>query len=336
MTCVWRPSRIGYPSHCNGVCRGYSRLGTSNASMWSDDTVSEALPTSADLPVDPVDTPAELRRIAERVAAEAAEHLRGLPRPWDAAPGSQDAGSGVATKSTPTDVVTASDHALETLIRDRLAHLRPGDPVVGEEQGGGSAAAGPTGIRWVVDPIDGTVNFLYGMPWYAVSVAAVRDGVSVAGAVAEPAAGRLWSAAAGDGATCDGRPLRVSGAADVALSLLATGFSYSAQRRTRQVAMVSGLLPQVRDVRRAGSAALDLCAVAAGWVDAYLEHGTNWWDWAAAALIAAEAGAVVRVPGPTGSTPPADGLGGDALFAATPAIADRLAELAREHGAGRV
>ena len=125
----------------------------------------------------------------------------------------------------------------------------------------------------------------------------------------EPASGRLWSAALGGGATCDGRPLRVSGATDVALSLLATGFSYSAERRTRQVAMIGGLLPHVRDVRRAGSAALDLCAVAAGWVDAYVEHGCNWWDWAAAALIAAEAGAVVRVPGPTGSAPPDDGLG---------------------------
>jgi myo-inositol-1(or 4)-monophosphatase len=104
----------------------------------------------------------------------------------------------------------------------------------------------------------------------------------------------------------------------------------------RQVRMVSGLLPRVRDIRRTGSAALDLCAVAAGWVDAYLEHGCSWWDWAAAGLIAAEAGAVVRTPGPTGSVPPDDGLGADALFAATPAIAAELAALAREHGAADV
>jgi myo-inositol-1(or 4)-monophosphatase len=300
-------------------------------------TVNEARPTAPSGPsgtpaTSPGDDPNDLRRIAERVVVEAAEHLRGLPRPWDDVGGDGSA-DGVSTKSTPTDVVTASDHALETLIRERLAHLRPGDAVVGEEHG---ATAGESRTLWVVDPIDGTVNFLYGMPWYAVSVAAVRDGVSVAGAVVEPATGRLWSAALGAGATCDGRPLRVSGATDVSLSLLATGFSYSAERRVRQVRMVSGLLPHVRDLRRAGSAALDLCAVAAGWVDAYLEHGCNWWDWAAAALIATEAGAVLRTPGPTGSVPPDDGLGADAVFAATPAIADQLSTLAREHGAADV
>lgn len=278
----------------------------------------------------------ELRRIAETLAVGAAEHLRGLPRPWDGAAGS---GAGVSTKSTPTDVVTASDQAVELLIRRELARLRPDDAVVGEEQGTATpdGAAGPGAGRtvWVVDPIDGTVNFLYGLPWYAVSVAAVRDGVSVAGAVVEPASGRLWSAAAGHGATCDGRPLRVSGATDPALSLLATGFSYDAGRRARQAAMIGGLLPRVRDVRRAGSAALDLCAVAAGWVDAYLEHGCSWWDWAAAALIASEAGAVVRVPGPTGVGPD-DGLGADAVLAAAPGLADELAALAREHGAHAV
>lgn len=302
--------------------------------MWSDGPVIPARPTP---PTDPDTVPDEnlegLRRIAERVAEEAAEHLRGLPRPWDAAAGEDRSTRSVATKSTPTDVVTASDHALETLIRGRLAELRPGDAMVGEEHG---LTAGGTRTLWVVDPIDGTVNFLYDMPWYAVSVAAVRDGVPVAGAVVEPASGRRWSAAQGGGATLDGRPLRVSGASDVALSLLATGFSYSAQRRVRQVRLISGLLPLVRDVRRAGSAALDLCAVGAGWVDAYLEHGCNWWDWAAAALIASEAGAIVRVPGPPGSVPPDDGLGADAVFAASPAIAAELAALAREHGSADV
>jgi len=304
--------------------------------MVSVNDASPTAPTAADPPTssaaggDGTD-PADLRRIAEGLVREAAEHLSGLPRPWDERGGA--APDGVATKSTPTDVVTASDHALEELIRARLAELRPDDAVVGEEHG---STAGESRTVWVVDPIDGTVNFLYGMPWYAISVAAVRDGASVAGAVFEPAAGRLWSAAAGAGATCDGRPLRVSGATDLSLSLLGTGFSYRAERRVRQVRMVSGLLPHVRDVRRAGAASLDLCAVAAGWVDAYLEHGTNWWDWAAAALIAQEAGALVRTPGPTGSVPPDDGLGGDALFAATPGIAEELAELARANGAAEV
>lgn len=296
-------------------------------------SVNEARPTA---PIDPgtpsTDDPEELRRIAERLVREAAEHLRGLPRPWDE-DGSEGSERSVSTKSTPTDVVTASDHALETLIRDRIAQLRPGDAVMGEEHGGTADGAR---TLWVVDPIDGTVNFLYGMPWYAVSVAAVRDGESVAGAVIEPASGRLWSAAVGGGATCDGRPLRVSAASDVSLSLLATGFSYRAERRVRQVRMIGELLPLVRDVRRTGSAALDLCAVAAGWADAYLEHGCSWWDWAAGALIATEAGAVVRTPGPTGSVPPDDGLGADALFAATPGIAEELAALVREHGATSV
>jgi myo-inositol-1(or 4)-monophosphatase len=304
--------------------------------MVTVNDASPTAPTATDLPPTSATggdrtEPADLRRIAEALVREAAEHLSGLPRPWDEPGGA--APDGVATKSTPTDVVTASDHALEALIRERLAELRPDDAVVGEEHG---STAGESRTMWVVDPIDGTVNFLYGMPWYAISVAAVRDGVSVAGAVFEPAAGRLWSAAVGAGATCDGRPLRVSGATDLSLSLLGTGFSYRAERRVRQVRMVGGLLPHVRDVRRAGAASLDLCAVAAGWVDAYLEHGTNWWDWAAAALIAREAGAVVRTPGPTGSVPPDDGLGADALFAATPAIAEELAALAREHDAASV
>jgi myo-inositol-1(or 4)-monophosphatase len=300
--------------------------------VWSDGAVTNARPTTPAGPAaaDP-DHPQQLRRIAERIVTEAAEHLRGLPRPWDAA-GAGPAG-GVSTKSTPTDVVTASDQALENLVRERLAQLRPGDAVVGEEYGG---SGGSSRTMWVVDPIDGTVNFLYGLPWYAISLAAVRDGRSVAGAVAEPATGRLWSAAVNAGATCDGRPLRVSGATDLSLSLLGTGFSYSAERRVRQVGLVAAMLPHVRDMRRMGSAALDLCAVAAGWVDAYLEHGCNWWDWAAAALIAAEAGAVVRTPGPTGSVPPDDGLGADALFAAAPGIAGELMDLARTHGATRV
>jgi myo-inositol-1(or 4)-monophosphatase len=297
-------------------------------------TVNEVSPTAPTIPAAPAtpagEEPADLRRIAEDLVTEAAEHLSGLPRPWDER---GIAPAGVATKSTPTDVVTASDHALESFIRERLAALRPGDAVVGEEHG---STAGESRTVWLVDPIDGTVNFLYGMPWYAISVAAVRDGSSVAGAVIEPATGRLWSAAVGAGATCDGRPLRVSGATDLSLSLLGTGFSYRAERRVRQVRMIGGMLPHVRDVRRAGSASLDLCAVAAGWADAYLEHGCNWWDWAAAALIAQEAGALVRTPGPTGSVPPDDGLGADALFAASPAIYEELAALAREHAADEV
>jgi myo-inositol-1(or 4)-monophosphatase len=303
------------------------------------------------------DDPAALLAVAEQVVVEAVAHLATLPRPWErpwvrgdgAADSGRDAAGaaagpgggaalpgvppGVSTKSTPTDVVTAADTALEALVRERLAQLRPGEPVVGEESGG---AAEPGAVTWVVDPIDGTVNFLYGMPWYAVSLAATRDGVSLAGVVAEPATGRVWSAAAGRGATCDGRPLHASGVTELGMTLLGTGFAYSAQRRTRQAAFVAGLLPRVRDLRRGGSSALDVCAVAAGWLDAYVEHGPNWWDWAASALIAREAGAVVRTPPPPGRDAPDDGLGPDTLVAAAPGVAADLAALARQLGADRV
>lgn len=267
----------------------------------------------------------ELRRVAERVAAEAAEHLRGLPRPAEA----------VSTKSSPTDVVTAADTAVEALLRRLLGELRPDDPVIGEETGGAVGEEG-NGVVWVVDPIDGTVNYLRGLGWYAVSVAAVRGGVTVAGAVAEPVSGRLWSAAAGAGATCDGRSLRVSALTDVTRALVGTGFAYQPARRAAQARMVAGLLPAVGDIRRAGSAALDGCAVAAGWLDAYVEHGIKWWDWAASALIAAEAGAVVRVPGPPGTSPPQDGLGADGVLMAAPGVAAAVADLLRANGADGV
>jgi myo-inositol-1(or 4)-monophosphatase len=289
------------------------------------------------------DDPAVLLAVAERVVARAVAHLGTLPRPWDRpwdrhgqqgdGDGLRGAPPGVSTKSTPTDVVTAADTALEALVRTQLGLLRPGEPVVGEERGG---AAEPGVVTWVVDPIDGTVNFLYGLPWYAVSLAATCDGVSLAGVVAEPATGRLWSAALGAGATCDGRPLHASAVTELDMTLVGTGFAYSAERRTRQGAFVAGLLPRVRDLRRSGSSALDVCAVAAGWLDAYVEHGPNWWDWAAAALIAREAGAVVRTPPPPGREVPDDGLGPDVLIAAAPGVASDLAALARELGVAGV
>jgi myo-inositol-1(or 4)-monophosphatase len=331
--------------HCNDRGAGSSRLVLDGVSglrhdgcrpLWSDGAVPAPDPAA---PASAPARAAELRRVAETVATEAVAHLRGLPRPWEAGDGADPAG--VGTKSSPTDVVTASDRAVEVLLRERLAALRPGDAVLGEEMGtdggvgGVGGPGGDEGVVWVVDPIDGTVNFLYGLPWYAVSVAATHRGTTLAGVVAEPATGRLWSAALGAGATCDGRPLAVSRATDAALALVGTGFSYSAERRARQAAFVAGLLPRVRDVRRSGSAALDMCAVAAGWTDGYVEHGCNWWDWAAAALVAAEAGAVVRVPGADGAGVD-DGLGADAVLVAAPGVAAELAALARDSGAAGV
>ncbi|GGM54966.1 inositol monophosphatase [Longimycelium tulufanense] len=258
----------------------------------------------------------ELRRVAVTVATEAAELVRRVR---------EEAVTEVDTKSSETDVVTAGDRAAERLIRARLAELRPDDAVLGEEEGGATATA--AGLCWVVDPIDGTVNYLYGYPWYAVSVALWLDGEPFAGAVVEPVSGRVWSAARGHGAELDGHPLRVSAARRLDLALVGTGFSYSAQRRNRQARVVDGLLGRVRDLRRAGSAALDLCGVAAGWLDAYYEHGLSPWDWAAGALVAREAGAVVRLP----TADPADGLG-EATVAAAPGIADELLVTLREIG----
>ncbi|GAB3280865.1 inositol monophosphatase family protein [Parasphingorhabdus pacifica] len=247
-----------------------------------------------------------------QVAGEAADLARTM-RDQAVVDGSVD------VKSTETDVVTAADHAAERLVRDRLAELRPGESVLGEEEGGDGAL---DGLRWVVDPIDGTVNYLYGFPWYAVSLAAQVDGRSVAGAVVEPVSGRVWSASEGGGASLDGRVLRASTSERLDLALVGTGFAYSLPRRKAQAEVVGRLLGEVRDIRRSGSAAMDLCAVAAGWLDGYYEIGLNRWDWAAGALIAVEAGAWLRLPG-TGTT---DGLGDGAIVCAARGVARELAD----------
>lgn len=256
-----------------------------------------------------------LTETAERVAAEAAE-LVATARDRIRAGESVE----VETKTNDSDVVTAIDKQAERFIRDRLAELRPGEPVLGEEQGDdrvdGSDAVGS--VTWVVDPIDGTVNFLYGQPWFAVSVAAQVDGESVAGAVVEPVSGRRFSAARGAGAWLDGAPLYCSRPQRLDLTLVSTGFAYDPARRRRQASMVAELLGHVRDMRRSGSSALDLCAVAAGWCDAHVEHGLSRWDWAAGALIAAEAGATVVLPGQD------DALGSDAVVAAPAGVMDPL------------
>jgi myo-inositol-1(or 4)-monophosphatase len=222
----------------------------------------------------------------------------------------------VESKSTPTDVVTAMDLASERFLTGELRRLRPGDALLGEEGGG---SAGSTGVRWLVDPIDGTVNYLYGLPQYAVSVAAEVDGVVVAGAVHNPVSGELFRATAGGGAWLSGpgtadRRLAVTGCAELAQAMVATGFGYAARDRAVQAAVVAGLLPRVRDIRRLGSAALDLCYLAAGRVDAYYESRLNPWDFAAGGLVAAEAGAVLS--GLHGRPP-----GGGMFAAAAPGVA---------------
>ncbi len=261
--------------------------------------------------------------MAETLAIEAAEFVRRRrAEVFGAAAGGNDSGA-VRSKSTPTDPVTVVDTETERLLRDRLAALRPGDPILGEEGGGPADPVDtPAGaVTWVLDPIDGTVNFVYGIPAYAVSVAAQIDGVSVAGAVADVVAGRVYSAATGLGAHVideqGTRQLRCAAIDDLSMALLGTGFGYSRQRRATQAALLARMLPVVRDVRRIGSAALDLCMVAAGRLDAFYEHGLQVWDRAAGALIATEAGARVFLPAEE-----IDGAG--LVVAAAPGIADEL------------
>jgi len=205
------------------------------------------------------------------------------------------------TKSSPTDVVTAADTAVEALLLGALRSARPGDGVLGEE---GAARSGTSGVRWVIDPIDGTVNFLYGLPQWAVSLGVEDAEGTVVGVVFDPTKDELWSAVRGGGAVLNGVPVRCTRVTDLAQALVATGFGYDARRRAAQARLLPDLLPRVRDVRRLGAGALDLCAVASGRVDAYYEQGLSPWDLSAGSLIAAEAGA--RVSGlrgrPAGSS----------------------------------
>jgi myo-inositol-1(or 4)-monophosphatase len=222
---------------------------------------------------------AVLLELALDVAREAAELIR------------RERAAGVevaATKSSLTDIVTRVDRESEQLIRTRLLDARPGDGFLGEE---GGRADSDSGVRWIVDPIDGTVNFLYGLPQYAVSIAAEVDGAVRAGVVLNVPTRVTYWATSGGGAFRDGVPLSVRGPAPLSQRLVITGFNYEPPVRALQAAAMARLLPVVRDIRRPGSAALDLCHVAEGAADGYVEEGLNPWDHAAGGLIAREAGA---------------------------------------------
>jgi myo-inositol-1(or 4)-monophosphatase len=196
------------------------------------------------------------------------------------------------TKTSDTDVVTEADRASETLVRRLLAQHRPDDAVMGEE---GDDLPGTSGVRWIVDPIDGTVNFLYGLPEFAVSIAAEVDGTVVAGVVLHVTPGTVYTAFTDDDGVVhsarDGEPLVVRGPTPLAQRLVATGFSYDPAQREVQARAWVRLLPRVRDLRRHGSAALELCHVAEGRLDGYVEEGVHPWDYAAGALVAQGAGA---------------------------------------------
>jgi myo-inositol-1(or 4)-monophosphatase len=246
--------------------------------------------------------PEALERIAARAARAAAPIVGdgyGDPRT-------------VARKSSPTDVVTQTDLRAEERIRELLLDATPSAGIVGEEEGSTTPGAR---LQWVIDPLDGTVNFLYGVPLFAISIAAALNGEIVAGAVLDVLRDELFSARLGGGARQDDMPLAVSGCASLPDALVLTGFSYQADQRALQGKTIGRVLPRARDVRCFGSAALELCWVACARADAYFQHGTEIWDRAAGALIAAEAGASIEFPCPEND---------ELMIAATPGVFDPL------------
>jgi myo-inositol-1(or 4)-monophosphatase len=227
--------------------------------------------------------------------------------------GFEQARATVETKSTATDMVSEMDRASERLIVSTLLAARPDDGLVGEE---GSASAGTSGLRWVIDPLDGTTNYLYGHPGWAVSIAAEDDAGVVAAAVVDPMHRDVFTATRGGGARRNGQPISCSTLDDVSTALVATGFGYAAERRRAQAEVLVELLPRIRDIRRMGAASVDLCSVACGRVDAYYERGLAWWDMAAGGLVAAEAGALVAAidGGPAGPDAASTVAAGPGLF----------------------
>ncbi len=229
---------------------------------------------------------------------------------------------GVDTKSTATDLVTEFDRWAEATIVEAITTARPDDGVVGEE---GAAVEGTSGVVWLIDPIDGTTNFVYDLPGSSVSVAARHHDTVVAGAVHDLVRDERFRATSGRGATLDGRTINAGTTTDLAVSLVATGFAYTADRRRAQAEVLVDVLPFVRDIRRFGGAAVDLCSLACGRVDAYYERGLGVWDYAAGALIAREAGAIIDNRGPRGG----------ALVGASEGIADAFFALVDTAGAHR-
>lgn len=220
-----------------------------------------------------------LRELAVRVAEEAGGLLQGYA--------GRLAELTVDTKTSATDPVSEADREAELLIARQLAAARPDDGLLGEEDQ--ASRSGTSGLRWVVDPLDGTVNFLYGLPAWCVSVAVEDEQGPLAGAVHHPASRETFHAARGVGAACGGRPLRASGVTTLERALVATGFGYEATVRADQADDIADLLREVRDLRRCGAAALDLAWTAAGRLDAYIEFGLQPWDWAAGRLLVTEA-----------------------------------------------
>lgn len=257
--------------------------------------------------------PASLLSLADTAVDLVIARLAGVDRA---------AASVVGTKSSATDLVTEYDRWCEETLTATLADARPGDGFLGEE---GTDRPSTTGVTWVIDPIDGTTNFVYDLPGSSVSVAARIDGIDTVGVVHDLVRGERYRASLGAGATLDGRPIRASAETSLPTALVATGFSYDADRRRAQAEVLAEIVPEVRDIRRFGGAAIDLCLVACGRVDAYYERALNDWDVAAGGLIAREAGAEV------------DDRRADhgAYAAVAPGIADEFLALLERAGAHR-
>jgi len=251
--------------------------------------------------------PKELRLLAEHAARETGRLLlqhaeRGL--------------RGLDTKSTATDMVSDADREAEELLQAILLEARPLDGLLGEE---GAGVEGVTGLRWVVDPLDGTTNFVFGYPQWAVSVAVEDDRGPLAGAIFDPSRGELFSAHRKGGATLDGRRIHVRATTEIGQALVATGFGYSSKRRAAQAEQVARVIGSIRDIRRGGAAAIDLAWVACGRLDGYWETGLNPWDWSAGSLLVVEAGGRWScAPGP---------LGADQAVAACPGVYEHLSAL---------
>jgi myo-inositol-1(or 4)-monophosphatase len=259
----------------------------------------------------PVDLHALFTLAKEAAALGAAIHREGLT-----------ATHTVKTKSSRTDLVTEIDKEAERTIVKALLAARPDDAIVAEE---GSAREGTSGVRWVIDPLDGTVNYVYGYPAFAVSICAEIDGKYRVGVVHDSFHGRVYGGIIDEVATRDGVPLQVTSATELADALLGTGFSYNAETRGWQARKVAQVLPRARDIRRSGSAAIDLCLLAAGQIDGYYETGLNAWDYAAGGVIATAAGARVLAFFPKAGPAPL-------IVAANPVLVGKLLDLLGEIG----
>lgn len=217
--------------------------------------------------------------LASTVAHEAGELLQKRPATFE-----------ISSKSTAIDIATQMDRASERFIVDSLLAARPHDGIIGEE---GAERSSTSGVTWVIDPVDGTVNYLYGLPGWNVSIAAKDEKGVIAGVVHAPTIGGTWSAVRGGGACYNGSPISCNEPIALDRALIGTGFAYDVRDRIEQGATIAALLPQIRDLRRIGAAAVDICYVAMGAFDGYFEWYLKEWDMAAAGLIATEAGAVI-------------------------------------------